>query len=235
MAVKDFKLELNATSGQAVFVDEVSGTVVFSTDQPRSFNAITISLKGCADVAFTKATTPNFSHDDCINEAVVLWNQEQIPNRVLDPGQHTFPFRFSLTGRNLPSSYETYRGRIKYVIEARIVTAPNTPQCDKIISKTIQVVDTVDINLPDIMVPVQHEEQIRASFLCYKTSPVSLTVTLPRTGFCLGEGISFTASVNNGSPFPVTLKAAVTRTSMSALVPVPINSREIHLPMDTTS
>ena len=51
MAVKDFKLELNATSGQAVFVCKVTGTVVFSTDEPRSFNAITISLKGCADVA----------------------------------------------------------------------------------------------------------------------------------------------------------------------------------------
>eukprot|EP00731_Ephydatia_muelleri_P000241 Em0001g241a len=217
MAVKDFKLELNAISGQAVFVGEVSGTVVFSTDQPRSFNAITISLKGCADVAidtfYVDRFIPNFSHDDYINEAVVLWNQEQIPNRVLDPGQHTFPFRFSLTGRTLPSSYETYWSRIKYVIEARIVTAPNTPQFDKIISKTIQVVDTVDINIPDIMVPVQREEQIRTSFLCYtSTSPVSLTVTLPRTGFCIGEGISFTASVNNGSPFSVTLQAVVTIT-----------------------
>eukprot|EP00731_Ephydatia_muelleri_P000239 Em0001g239a len=217
MAVKDFKLELNVTSGQAVFVGEVSGTVVFSTDQPRSFNAITISLKGCADVAFqtvyVSRVFPNFSHDDYINEAVVLWNQEQIPNRVLDPGHHTFPFRFSLTGRTLPSSYETIWGRIKYVIEARIVTAPNTPQYDKIISKTIQVVDTVDINIPDIMVPVQREEQIRTSFLCFtSTSPVSLTVTLPRTGFCLGEGISFTASVNNGSPYSVTLEAVVTRT-----------------------
>ncbi|KAL5515213.1 hypothetical protein EMCRGX_G000346 [Ephydatia muelleri] len=105
------------------------------------------------------------------------------------------------TGRNLPSSYETYYGRIKYVIEARIVTAPNTPQYDKIISKTIQVVDTVDINIPDIMVPVQREEQIRTDFLCYiSTSPVSLTVTLPRTGFCLGEGISFTASRLGQSP-----------------------------------
>ena len=113
MAVKDFNLELNATSGQAVFVGEVSGTVVFSTDQPRSFNAITISLKGCADVAFEvymARSIPTFSHDDYINEAVVLWNQEQIPNRVLDPGQHTFPIRFSLTLLKKGCCHNTLRG-----------------------------------------------------------------------------------------------------------------------------
>ena len=139
---------------------------------------------------------PYFSHDDCINEAVVLWNQEQIPNRVLDPGQHTFPFRFSLTGRNLPSSYETYYGRIKYVIEARIVTAPNTPQYDKIISKTIQVVDTVDINIPDIMVPVQREEQIRASFLCYIHKQISrVSHCYPSSNRILLRGGNFVYSI----------------------------------------
>ena len=74
MAVKEFKLELNPTSGQAVFVGEVTGTVVFSADEPRSFNAITISLKGCADVALLcNVLSLYLSHDE-------FWNQEQIPN-----------------------------------------------------------------------------------------------------------------------------------------------------------
>ena len=34
--VKDIELELSPISGQAVFVGEVTGTVVFSTDEPRN-------------------------------------------------------------------------------------------------------------------------------------------------------------------------------------------------------
>ena len=74
------------------------------------------------------------------------------------------------------------------------------------ISRVIQVVDTVDVSIADIMVPVEHEEQTRAWFLCFASSPVSLPVNIPQAGFCIGEGILFTVSVNNRSPMAVVLR-----------------------------
>ena len=125
---------------------------------------------------------PCFTHDDYKND-VVRWSTH---DRILDPGQHSF----SLSGMTFPSSFEAVHDRIKYVIEARILT-PNAPQYDKMISRVIQVVDTVDVSIADIMVPVEHEEQTRAWFLCFASSPVSLPVNIPQAGFCIGEGILF--------------------------------------------
>ena len=48
LMVKDLRLELQNPSGQAVycFPGEVTGTVVVVTDEPTSYNAITVTLKG---------------------------------------------------------------------------------------------------------------------------------------------------------------------------------------------
>ena len=45
--------------------------------------------------------------------------------------------------------------------------------------------------------------------ICCFTFPLSLTVNLPRTGFCIGEGIPLTTALNNGSGRAITLRAAV--------------------------
>ena len=136
--VKDFRLELN-NQGVYVVPGEVTGTVVVVTDEPKSYNAITISLKGCGDVHWTETRTvhgrdPNgreyqrtetdhfHSHEDYINEVIELWKAEQVPNRVLNPGQYVLPFRFTLLSGRLPSSFVGAHGHIRYEIEARIST-----------------------------------------------------------------------------------------------------------------
>ena len=160
--VKDFRLELSYPSSQEVYLTpgEVSGNVVVVTDKPKSYNAISITLKGCADVYFSIGKTGYRSHEDNINDVIVLWNQEQIRNRVLDPGQYVLPFRFELRS-GLPRSFAGPHGYIRYTIKAKILNG--LLHFDKTVSVIIQVVNRVNINVPALMIPVQLLSVLRLS------------------------------------------------------------------------
>ena len=208
--VKDFRLELSYPSGQEVYLTpgEVSGNVVVVTDKPKSYNAISITLKGCADVYFSIGRTGYRSHEDYINDAIVLWNQEQIPNRVLDPGQYVLPFRFVLRS-GLPRSFVGPHGYIRYTVKAKILKG--LLHINKKVSVIIQVVNRININVPALMSPVQLEEEKTICCLCCASPTISLTVNVPRIGFCIGEGIPLIASVDNGSGRIITLRATVSK------------------------
>ena len=219
--VRDFRLEL---SSQGVYVvpGEVAGNIVVVTDEAKSYNAISITLRGYADVHWTETYTVNdqhghsrtetrhyHSHHDYINEATILWNKEQVPNRVLNPGNYVLPFRFMLSG-HLPSSFAGQYGHIRYELKARISTG--LFHFDKTVSAIIQVVDRVDINVPALMSPVQYEDEKTICCLCCASRPISLTVNVPRTGFCIGEGIPLTATLDNGNGRIITMRATAIKT-----------------------
>ena len=211
--VKDFRLELNY-QGVQVTPREVSGTVVVVTDEAKPYNAITVTLRGYADVYWTESsgsgeneTTHSYgAHEDYINEIIVLWNVEQIPNRVLNPGQYVFPFKFVMRSDRLPSSVEGLCGKIRYEVEARICST-GLFHFDKKVLVIIQVVDRVDINDPALMNPAQFVEEKTICCLCCASPPISLTANVPRTGFCIGERIPFTASLDNSSGRAISLRA----------------------------
>ena len=148
--VKDFRLELNHPSGQAVYTTpgEVTRNVVVVTDEPKSYNAITIRLKGYAFVSWHQYKHTYYSRENYFNQVIVLWNNEQIPNRVLDPGQYVLPFQFLISGK-FPSSFAGIYGYIRYEVEARISTGQF--HVDKKVSAHIQVVDRVNINVPALL------------------------------------------------------------------------------------
>ena len=217
--VKDFRLELNSQEAYTI-PGEVTGNVVVVTDQAKSYNAIRVTFRGYADVHWTetesetdsngesRSVTHHYSsHEDYFNTVIVLWNQEQISNRVLNPGHYVFPFRFEFPSGRLPSSFVGSSGHIRYEVEARISTG--LFHFDKKVSAIIQVVDRVDINVPALMSPVQYEEEKTICCLCCASPSISLTVNVPRTGFCIGEVIPFTATLDNGSGRIITLIASV--------------------------
>ena len=200
---------------------EVTGSIVVVTDGPMPYNAITVSLKGYADVHWTetyiveeggrhhrhtRTETRHFhSHEDYINEVI---EAEHLPHRVLN-GRHVLPFRFARLSANLPSSFDGEHGHIHYELEARISTGHL--HFDDTASAIVQIVDRVDINVPALMNPAQFEDEKTICCLCCASPPISLTVNLPRTGYCIGEGIELTASLDNGSGRAITLVATLTR------------------------
>ena len=154
-------------------------------------------MKVYAEVYWSEGSSDNStsysSHEDYINEEIVLWNTEQIPNRILEPGDHVFPFKFSLT-RKLPSSFEGNHGHIRYVVEARVRVHQSVLfwHSDRTDVAILKVVNTVDANEPALMNPAHYEDAIQKTIRkITKLYPISLwlSVDIPRTGFCVGENI----------------------------------------------
>lgn len=235
--VKEFRLELTQQEGQSAYTSpgEISGHVVVVTDVPKKYKAITVSLHGYANVEWPEKETKQVrrtrmtgggrrgrhtesymatetvtvvyrEHESYINETIPLWNHEETPNTTLAPGTYAFPFRFHLSER-CPSSFLGVYGHIKYTMEARISTGRFS--FDKVITSDIQVVQRVVINEPALLSPVEYHTEKMVWGLWCASFPITLNVQLSRTGYCMGEGIEFTAAVNNRSGRTVRLRATL--------------------------
>ena len=231
--VKEFRLQLTQQEAYAS-PGEISGNVVVVTDVPKKYKAITVSLHGYADVQWTARETRRVEktrtvgggphrrresywatetvtvryreHESYINETIPLWNHEETPNTTLAPGTYAFPFRFQLSER-CPSSFVGAHGHIRYTMEARISTG--LFRFDKVVTSDIQVVKRVVINEPALLSPVEYQTEKMVWGLWCASFPITLNVQLPRTGYCVGEGIEFTAAVNNRSGRTVRLRATL--------------------------
>ena len=135
------------------------------------------------------------------------WSKSQSPDSFLPPGEYYFQFRFLLPS-NVPASYETRIGSwIRYTLGGRINRG--YPHPDHTIETQLTVGQIVDINAPQLRLPAAIDFQQTACCLCCASGPVTTTLELPRTGYCVGEDIPFHVTVENGSRCHVRVTAGL--------------------------
>ena len=209
--VKEFRLFITRPP-LGIFVSEIAGCVLVVTEEAkRGYEFIKVTLKGYADVSWSETsgsveygqTTVTYnSHEDFINQTIILWSRENAPNHELSPGNYQFPFAYSLqsSGRPLPRSFEGTVGHIRYEIEATIVKASPLKQ-DKWITTMVPFVPLVDPNIvPNVRLPKVLQVEKTLCRLCCASGPISLTARVPRTGFCIDQdAIQFEVDIENGS------------------------------------
>ena len=191
---------------QGVFFSgsDVSGILVVQVDQPKSYKSIQVTIVGQAHVSWSESsgsgehqTTRRYtSNETYINLRAIVWRKEQVPTQELHAGVHSFPFRFQLPAR-LPSSFHGSIGWIRYYVEGRIVTG--MLKFDHTVKAPITVVEVVDINASLLQTPLRAEKQKTLCCLICASAPITLTVELPRRGFCYGEIIPLKVTLENGS------------------------------------
>ena len=210
--LQEFKILLNdPPSGSTYFPGtEVSGTLVVVVDrEPKNYNDIAIYLTGKGHVYWTEEDGTDgdrSSHVYTANKTYVelqsvAWSKSQAPGGVLPLGEHRYQFRFLLPPQ-IPSSFESRDGWIRYNLGARIgKDYPNAPHN---IETRFLVNEIVDTNAASLRLPYRLENQtLTAGFLCCQSGPVTTTVEVPRTGYCVGEEIPFRVTVENGGSRPV--------------------------------
>ena len=175
---------------------EITGTLVLTVNEPKSYNYIKVYLEGKAYVRWTSGRTRYIGNLQILDSSVLLWTKQQAqPDGKIHPGQYNFPFRFVLPAR-LPRSYEGKYGWIRYTIGARIGTG--LMKFDRVIESDITVIENVYITAA-MHRPLRLEKQKTVGCLCCAAGSITTTVEIPRTGYCAGEDIPLKVTVENGS------------------------------------
>ena len=145
------------------------------------------------------------NHETYVKQETVLNGGPGLP-----PGIHYFPFSFMLPP-NLPSSFESNIGHVRYYVKADIV---RDWKWNHKVKQHFMVNGILDLNAypsakhegiwePSIY---KHEfttfsghsrDHKRLCCLCCKSGPISAVITSNRAGYVPGEMIGFNAEVDN--------------------------------------
>ena len=206
----------------------VSGNLLLSVDEPKSFKRILVQFSGKSHVHWTERRRTNHGHSDQHRSGhhshtetrsytstetyaeleAAVWDSQQSLDGKLAPGQYNWPFSFNIPP-NAPSSFEGSVGYIRYSLVGKIVTG--LLKFNHSVELRVPVQQLVKISDPRLLQPVRQEDQKTVCCLCCASGPIVLTVALPKTGFCIGESFQLHASLENGSSRQVTITATITQ------------------------
>ena len=206
-----FRIILTSTNRLYHPGDTITGRLLVDVNYPKSFNQIAVIFIGSCYVRLTREG-PNARGESVVDhytssEAYVdlvapLWNSQQSPDGKLPPGQYNWPFSFNLPP-TAPSSFEGSVSNIRYSL-----VAGNMVTDTKLQYRVEQRIDMQELmkitDYPRWLTPVHQqvcEDEERVRYLCCtsRCDPVAMTVTVPKTGFYLGESFQLHASLENGT------------------------------------
>ncbi|XP_060600430.1 arrestin domain-containing protein 3-like isoform X2 [Ruditapes philippinarum] len=115
---------------------------------------------------------------------------------LLQAGHHTFPFTYTLP-QNLPSSYESSIGNVRYQLKAKI----DKPwKFDHKTKRMITVISMLDLNQqPAAAAAVQGQNSKNLCCLCCKSGPISAVFHVDRAGYVPGDTVFLNAEISNNS------------------------------------
>ena len=188
----------------------VAGALLIGVDEPKSYKYISIQFLGRAYVHWKESNGQNTvqytSSEVYIDARQTLWTADQSPDGRLAPGQYSFPFRFDIPS-SAPSSFEGTVGSIRYELHGRIGTGHL--KFDHKLAVRVPVQQVVRISEPRLLQPARLEVQKIVGCLFCTSAPIVLTVTVPKTGYCIGETLPVHVSIENGSSKQITMTATL--------------------------
>lgn len=224
MGFERFDIQLD--SSVAVFFPGqiVSGKVrIWNATSEKSFKGLFLECSGLAKVFFfigrgkrrrkRESNEQYFSFRSCLTETLESFD--------VPIGQNEYPFWFTLPA-NIPSSYESNEGNVRYTVCAVLKRSWKTD----LKFKTAFTVNTiVDLNLnPEAQVVGKvSKRKTNNGFFC-SSGPLSSNIWVEKTGYVPGEDILFCADVDNqtGNKFKASriqlVETATYRTKLSTKV-----------------
>ena len=176
----------------------ISGKVILQCQEKKKLHRIYLTLMGQAYIRLYDSYGYNYiEREPYFNHQVNLW-QEKDGEEFIQPGNYEWPFSFQLPSNPLPTSWEDRCGNIRYWLEAHM----DRPwKFDHVTKFAFTMLERVDLNLSQkyLTLPQRGEDQKTLGYLCYKSSPLSLTVCTDRGAYCSGEQILVTARLENNT------------------------------------
>ena len=209
--VKVFEVVLKRPPAQVFFPgSKVGGDVVVEVNSCKKYHSIEVGLYGFACTRWTEgsgehATTYSSSHT-LVDSTSVVWMRDWDVNRHLPTGTHRFPFEFTLPS-HLPPSFSGKYGQVEYHIQASIDAGIMRPSHS--LTAPVHVVEVVNQVSVALRCPAVKRKEKTVWRLHGSPKPITLTAELPQLGYCLGDAIPLTVTVENGSGRPVKVSASL--------------------------
>ncbi|XP_030594070.1 arrestin domain-containing protein 3-like [Archocentrus centrarchus] len=197
-SVKNFSVGYNPINKSNTFSpgDFLTGQITVELTDECKIQSLCVKLKGKAEVSWTEnygKTVVTYHSKDKFFSIKHFIIQESQGNNVIPQGCHVYPFSFQIPAQDLPSSFKGSWGKILYRVEANLSRSMRTDSKAKAEFTLIQKGNTD----PVLMTP-QHN-MIDKKMKLFTSGSVAMDVSIPKTGFCQGEGIKVVASIQNKS------------------------------------
>lgn len=186
----------------------INGRLVVELDAEMKMREIRLKFKGLAYVHWTeqhstgsgknrRTTTRHYSAtENYFDQTVPVYGRGlgMGDDNRLPPGQHVYPFTFTLPP-NLPSSFEGGIGYVRYTIKG---TIDKPWKFDHNTKRPFTVIALLDLNTqPNAACGTQNQQNKFLCCLCCKSGPITGTLSLNRCGYVPGEAIYFNAEIQN--------------------------------------
>ncbi|KAL5005003.1 hypothetical protein ScPMuIL_018459 [Solemya velum] len=126
---------------------------------------------------------------------------------IIGPGQHVHPFTFVLPNEQLPMSFETETGRVRYTIKA---TVDRPWAIDYVTTQPFTVLSALDLNsIPEAKVSDQNQVSKTICCLCCASGPITSHFRIDKRGYVPGETIVVNGDVVNNSSRNILSVAAI--------------------------
>jgi len=189
----------------------VSGVAVIAVDRPKKYKKVIISLEGKAEVcwiSFGCRKHKNIVAIDCGNNNITVWSREESPAGDLSAGEHRFPFEFRIPP-DVPRSYEGQLGQVIYHIQVKVCQSGQFKR-----SHHTRALFTVK-ERPDILLPFRQPQSLyiqrRLRYMLCDVGSLTVTCTLPYTGFMIGDDILLTIAIESNATKSMCLYANLIR------------------------
>ncbi|CAH1275988.1 unnamed protein product [Diabrotica balteata] len=132
-------------------------------------------------------------HNEFLNLKMSL-----IGEGTLEPGQHEYPFCFTIP-KDLPSSFQTEYGFVRYFIKATVNIPYASDYIDEVAIPVTAIIDLNNIKEELQTKPISFQNEKTVCCLCCAGGEISMTLRLEKDAFILGEEAKIILDVSNMS------------------------------------
>ncbi|XP_027889210.1 arrestin domain-containing protein 3-like [Xiphophorus couchianus] len=190
--------------------DFITGTISFDLTKEIKISALTIKIKGGANVQWSTASrSGNLRRRNyrarmeffTYKSAIIQTNTAVNGTTKLAAGTHVYPFSCQLPEGNFPSSFRGIHGRISYSLT---VSIDRPWHLSKDFRTELNFVSYIDPHQPELWAPLSGSNFKTLCCLWCTSGPITMTVSLERKAFKPGETVKVMCSFSNASSRTVT-------------------------------
>ncbi|XP_046623606.1 arrestin domain-containing protein 17-like isoform X1 [Neodiprion virginianus] len=194
MGLSRFEIILDNPYGIYYAGCPISGNVYIDVDSPKKVRGIEVRYKGEAKVRWkpeggNQIRKANETYMDI--KCIICGDGER--EFEIPEGSHVFPFTWMLP-TNIPGSFESLYGRVRYTVKA-VIDRPW--KFDHVLKVPFTVVPILDLNREPLSSEPINEENHKTFW--GHSEPLYMSVSLPVRGYVPGQNIPIKAKLNNMS------------------------------------